>query len=98
MRFFAAPPQDTDHLIIVSVTKLLFSVCLAACALFADEPFPAHHIIGNVYYVGSTEYASYLIATPSGNILINSSFESTVPWIRANIEKLGFKFQDTKIL
>jgi len=80
------------------VTRLLFFLALSACALLADEPFPAHHIIGNVYYVGSTEYASYLITTPKGNILINSSFESTVPWIRANIEKLGFKFQDTKIL
>jgi metallo-beta-lactamase class B len=95
---FRGDPKIADHRIMVGVTKLLFSVCLSACAMLADEPFPAHHIIGNVYYVGSTEYASYLITTPKGNILINSSFESTVPWIRANIEKLGFKFQDTKIL
>ncbi len=63
-----------------------------------DKPFPEHRVIGNVYYVGSTEYASYLITTPSGHILINSSFESTVPWIRASVEKLGFRFQDIKIL
>ena len=41
---------------------------------------------------------SFLIATPEGNILINSDFESTVPQIRASVEKLGFKFSDTKIL
>ncbi len=80
------------------MTKLFLPLLLTACAVLADEPFPAHHIIGNVYYVGSHEYASYLITTPKGNILINSSFDSTVPWIRANIEKLGFKFADTKIL
>ena len=29
------------------------------------EPFPAHRIIGNVYYVGSKDLATYLITTPS---------------------------------
>src|SRR6476646_1956803 len=62
------------------------------------EPFPPHHIIGNVYYVGSKGLASYLITTPEGNILVNSSLESSVPQIRASIEKLGFHFSDTKIL
>src|SRR6185312_6915479 len=42
--------------------------------------------------------ASYLIVTPQGNILINSSLESSPPLIRQSIEKLGFKFSDTKIL
>ncbi len=76
----------------------LICATLCASAQQDDKPFPEHHIIGNVYYVGSTNYASYLITTASGHILINSSFESTVPWIRASIEKLGFKFQDIKIL
>ena len=38
----------------------------------------------------------FLITTPQGNILINSDFETTVPFLKANIEKLGFKFSDTK--
>jgi metallo-beta-lactamase class B len=62
------------------------------------EPFPPHKIAGNLYYVGSKDLASYLIATPEGHILINSSFEESVPLIRASIEKLGFKFTDLKIL
>ena len=62
------------------------------------EPFPPHQITGNLYYVGSKDLASYLIATPEGHILINSSFEESVPLIRASIEKLGFKFTDVKIL
>jgi metallo-beta-lactamase class B len=61
-------------------------------------PFPPHHVIGNVYYVGSQGLASYLITTSQGNILINSSLESSVPMIRESIEKLGFHFSDTKIL
>jgi metallo-beta-lactamase class B len=62
------------------------------------EPFPPFHIAGNLYYVGSKGLANYLITTPQGNILINSDTEANVPMIKASIEKLGFKFSDTKIL
>jgi metallo-beta-lactamase class B len=62
------------------------------------EPFPPFHIAGNLYYVGSKGLANYLITTPQGNILINSDLDANVPIIRASIEKLGFKFEDTKIL
>src|SRR5579863_4330325 len=62
------------------------------------NPFPPHRVMGNLYYVGSEGLASYLITTPDGNILINSSLEQSVPLIQASIEKLGFKFSDTKIL
>jgi metallo-beta-lactamase class B len=62
------------------------------------KPFPPHHIAGNLYYVGSEELASYLIVTPQGNILINSSFAENVPLIKNSVEQLGFRFSDTKIL
>ena len=67
-------------------------------SLFADEAFPAHRIVGNVYYVGSKALAIYLIETPEGHILINSGFEETVPLIRASVESLGFKMRDVKII
>jgi metallo-beta-lactamase class B len=63
-----------------------------------NEPFPPHRVIGNIYYVGTRGLASYLITTPEGSILINSSLESSVPMIRASVEKLGFKFSGIKIL
>lgn len=62
------------------------------------NPFPPHKIAGNLYYVGSQDLASYLITTPKGHILINSSLEESVPLIKASVEKLGFKFTDVKIL
>jgi len=61
-------------------------------------PFPPHRVVGNVYYVGSKGLASYLITTPEGHILINSSMEASVPLIQESVEKLGFKFSDVKIL
>jgi len=60
--------------------------------------FPAFKIAANLYYVGTADLAVYLIHTPSGNILINSDFEQDLPMIRASIEKLGFRYKDTKIV
>lgn len=62
------------------------------------EPFPAHQVIGNVYYVGSKDLATYLITTPEGHILINSGFDRTVPLIQRSVESLGFKMTDVKVL
>jgi metallo-beta-lactamase class B len=62
------------------------------------QPLPPFRIAGNLYYVGSVGLASYLVSTPQGNILINSNLESSPDQIRQAIEKLGFHFNDTKIL
>jgi metallo-beta-lactamase class B len=62
------------------------------------EPFPAFRIAGNLYYVGSRGLASYLVATPEGHILINSSLEASVPLIRKSVEALGFRFTDIEVL
>ena len=63
-----------------------------------SNPFPPHKIIGNMYYVGTEALGSFLVVTPAGNILIDSTYEVNVPVIRKSMEDLGFKFADTKIL
>ncbi len=63
-----------------------------------ETAFPPHKIVGNLYYVGTRSLASFLIVTPQGDILINSTYERTVPVVKASVEKLGFKFSDIKIL
>ena len=86
------------------VSCVLILVLAGVASTFAQanpdwtEPFPPFHIAGNLYYVGSKGLANYLVTTPQGNILINSDLEANVPIIQASIEKLGFKFNDTKIL
>jgi metallo-beta-lactamase class B len=60
--------------------------------------FPPHKIIGNIYYVGTRTLSSFLIVTPQGNILIDSTYERNVPTIQKSVEQLGFKFSDIKIL
>ena len=62
------------------------------------QAYPPFKIAGNLYYVGTYELASYLIVTSEGSILINSGLSTSTPIIRANIETLGFKLGDIKIL
>ncbi len=81
----------------VAVLLPVLLVC-ATSVVAQDKPFPAHRVVGNVYYVGSDALATYLITTPDGHILINSGFEETVPLIKASVESLGFKMTDVKIL
>src|SRR6202158_5515629 len=40
--------------------------------------FPPHKIIGNVYYVGTKTLSSFLLVTPQGDILIDSTYEGNV--------------------
>jgi metallo-beta-lactamase class B len=86
------------------IRRGLFSLIAFAATLLAQgnpdwhRAIPGFKIAGNLYYVGTADLAVYLITTPQGNILINSDFKEDVPTVRAGIEKLGFKYSDTKIV
>jgi len=60
--------------------------------------FPPHKVIGNVYYVGTRTLTSFLITTPAGHILLNSTYERNVRTIAKSVTQLGFKFEDVRIL
>jgi metallo-beta-lactamase class B len=60
--------------------------------------FPPHKVIGNVYYVGTRTLSSFLITTPAGHILINSTYERNVRTIEKSVAQLGFKFSEVRIL
>jgi metallo-beta-lactamase class B len=55
-------------------------------------------VAGNVYFVGRKNLGIFLITTPAGHILVDSGFESSLPALRASIEKLGFRFSDIRYL
>ena len=63
-----------------------------------SEQLPPQRIIGNIYYVGLKTLASYLIVTPAGDILLDTTYERNVPTIAKSVEQLGFKFTDIKII
>jgi metallo-beta-lactamase class B len=63
-----------------------------------NDPFPAHKVMDNLYYVGTAQLGSFLITTPEGHILVTSNYETSVPVIQDSVESLGFDFSDIKIL
>jgi len=63
-----------------------------------NKPVPPFRIAGNLYYVGAIEIASYLITTSQGHFVLDGGFVETAPQIERNIEQLGFKLRDVKIL
>src|ERR1051325_719535 len=89
----------------LSVSLLLTLLCLARAAGQAGEesrkwnqPIEPYRVVGNVYYVGASEITSFLIVTPAGHILLDGGFSETAPLIRRNVERLGFRMSDIKIL
>src|SRR5579862_5461101 len=64
----------------------------------AQKMFPPVRIVGNLYYVGDGDFASYVVATPAGHILINIGFEYSVPEIQSRLRTLGLRSGDIKIL
>jgi metallo-beta-lactamase class B len=63
-----------------------------------NQPVEPYRIMGPLYYVGASDITAFLLATPEGYVLINSGFEETPPLIEASVRKLGFRFEDVKVL
>jgi len=95
-----APPPDHPSVTVKGQTYTPRSILARNMGTDADQTtqFPPHKIIGNIYYVGTKTLSSFLIVTPQGNILIDSTYERNVPVIKKSVEDLGFKFTDVKIL
>jgi len=62
------------------------------------RPFPAHRVVGNLYAVGTYDLGVFLITSEDGHILINTGLEDSTSLIRGNIESLGFRLEDVRIL
>ena len=66
--------------------------------LHGNEVVKPFRIIGNVYYVGLSENTSFLITSPQGHIILDTTYDSTVPTVAKNVEQLGFKLKDIKYI
>src|SRR6266446_2471935 len=94
------PPPDHPAVTVGGQTYTPRSILARNMGTPEDQTaqFPPHKIIGNIYYVGTNTLSSFLIVTPQGNILIDSTYERNVKTIQKSVEQLGFKFSDVKIL
>ncbi len=91
--------------------RQLTAVVTLTLSLFADPataqsdppegwvtPFPAFRVIGPLYGVGMLDLSVFLITSDEGHILINTGLADSTAHIRANVESLGFDFDDIRIL
>jgi metallo-beta-lactamase class B len=62
------------------------------------EPFAPFRIADQLYYVGASDYSSYLIVTKAGLIVIDGGDAPVGPQIVKNIKTLGFDPRQVKIL
>jgi len=97
---FAQQPPDLPAVTVQGQTYTPRSILSRNMGTDEDQTtaFPPHKIAGNVYYVGTRTLSSFLITTPAGHILINSTYERNVRTIEKSVTQLGFKFSDVKIL
>jgi len=63
-----------------------------------DKPGPPFQVFGNTWYVGTCGIAAILVTGEAGHILIDGGTEAGGVLIAANIEQLGFRVEDIKIL
>jgi metallo-beta-lactamase class B len=94
------PPPDHPAVTVRGQTYTPRSILARNMGTPEDQStaFPPHKIIGNIYYVGTRTLTSFLVVTPQGAILINTTYERNVPVIQKSVEQLGFKFSDIKIV
>ena len=62
------------------------------------DPAPPVRIHGNSYYVGTCGITAVLITSPAGHVLIDGAVAEGAPHIAANIERLGLRLRDIKLL
>ena len=97
---FAQQPPDQPAVTVRGQTYTPRSILSRNMGTDEDQTtaFPPHKVAGNVYYVGTRTLSSFLVTTPAGHILINSTYERNVRTIETSVTQLGFKFSDIKIL
>jgi metallo-beta-lactamase class B len=85
-------------------TLSMFALLLAAVVVNAappaswTKPIAPVRVVGNIYYVGTEELGSYLVADKEGLVLLDVPYPSNAALVLRNIRKLGFEPKNVRIL
>ena len=63
-----------------------------------NKPAAPFNIHGNTYYVGTAGLSAILVTSPQGHVLLDGALPQSAPLIQKNIESLGFKMKDVKLI
>ena len=68
-----------------------------SCAVW-NEPQRPFRLYGDTWFVGTHGLSAILITSSAGHVLIDGALPESAPLIRANIESLGFRMSDVKLI
>ncbi|MBN8728242.1 MAG: subclass B3 metallo-beta-lactamase [Xanthomonadales bacterium] len=80
-----------------ALTEAAPPVSCSACAEW-NQPQQPFRVFGNTYYVGTHGLGAILVTSPEGHVLIDGALPESAPLIRANIESLGFRMDDVRMI
>ena len=63
-----------------------------------NAPVKPFNIHGNSWYVGTAGLSAVLVTSPQGHILLDGALPQSAPLIIANIQALGFRIEDVKVI
>ena len=89
----------------LALAALLLSISGGVPSVYAQEgeegwskPHPPFQISDNLYFVGTEGISDVVITTPAGSILVANTVPDMAWQIRDNMEKLGLKYSDIKLI
>jgi metallo-beta-lactamase class B len=87
-------------LLLVVGTLAILLVLLWRSAITRNRSVPSEpfQIAGNLYHVGHTGMAAFLLTGPEGHVLIDGGYPEHAPLIISSIAELGFDIADVKVL
>ncbi|MDO8050661.1 subclass B3 metallo-beta-lactamase [Janthinobacterium sp. SUN211] len=63
-----------------------------------NAPVKPFNVFGNTWYVGTAGLSAVLVTSPQGHILLDGALPQSAPLIIANIQALGFRIEDVKVI
>lgn len=83
---------------VLAIALVLTGRWLNANKVGGQGPAEPFRIAGNLYYVGATDVAAFLITGPEGHVLIDAGYPTTASLIMQSVANLGFDMKDVKVL
>jgi len=84
--------------VIAPVAGVGFTKWHAAVERGGQQPADPFRIAGNLYYVGASDVATFLITSPQGHVLLDAGYPGSTDLIKASIAQLRFKLTDIKAI
>jgi metallo-beta-lactamase class B len=85
-------------IIVAPIAGVGFTKWHAAIERGGQQPADPFRIAGNLYYVGASDVASFLLTSPQGHVLIDGGYPGSTDLIKESIAQLGFMITDVKVL